>query len=498
MVYYKRIREEIRKHKNINDVFKFAKVHYRRLTKAYRAQIFNEVIQDKQLNSERFKFSLRLAIELSYIFISYKTNIISRTFSKYKFSLAEEKELFIVIIEKIFELDWLKQLNKNEFEQNDFRRYLSYKYDYPSIHIYQYFKLFQYLDELSEEIYGLSIYRNFYELIILVASKENLFIKKKFLIKGFESNKNLENLFLDDYKLKERAFIEGNLRTAFKGKLGIKFSEGLYIPRTYHLFENLLRGIIENEKSKDKKGDILEAYSKNIIENYFKGIYHTSFDNKGNEQDLIIEYKDKILFVECKSQNFKSIFIEGNDATKIIEKHFKEVIVKACEQCQRGKEYLLKNSTAIYYNSNKKKGRQEVLKVNSRKNKKIFKIVVVLDEYLDLTELANRYLGEKHKDTWVVNIFALQKILWISHRINGINTFFEYLEYRTQNNFAIESLHCDELAQFGYWISPNYFIYPPLGMNINIVLKNSFTKIFDEYDSYFYSKLEKELGVRIK
>ncbi|OAA91880.1 hypothetical protein WY13_00282 [Clostridium ljungdahlii] len=58
-----------------------------------------------------------------------------------------------------------KKLDNNEFEKNDFRRYLSYKYDHPSINIYEYFKLFKYFDELSEDIYDLSIYKNFYELI---------------------------------------------------------------------------------------------------------------------------------------------------------------------------------------------------------------------------------------------------------------------------------------------------------------------------------------------
>ncbi|HFJ9459152.1 hypothetical protein COJ16_10170 [Bacillus cereus] len=497
MMDYKRMREEIRELKNINDVIRFAKLHYRKLTREDRAKIFNEVIQDRQINLEEFKFSLRLSVELSCIFISYKTNFV-RIFSKRKFDLAAEKEIFIIIVEKINELDWLNQLNNNEFVENDFRRYLNYKYDYPSIDVYGYFNLFKYFEKLSEEIYGLSIHKNFYELLILLASKENLFIKSNIFQKEFGNIKNLENLFLDGNELEERAFIEDDLRTAFKGKLGMKFSDGMYVPRAYHIFENIFRGIIENEKSKDEKGDILEAYSKDIIGEFFKDIYHTSFDNKGNEQDLIIEFQDKILFIECKSQNFKSIFIEGKDATQIREQHFKEVIVKACKQCQRGKEYLLNNKIAIYYNSNKKKGRKEVLEVNNINNKKIFKIVVVLDEYLDLAELSNRYLEEKYKDTWVVNIFALHKILWVSNRINGINNFFEYLEYRTQNNLGIESIHCDELAQFGYWISPNYHMYPELGMNINIVLNNSFTSIFDEYDSYFFKELMKELRASTK
>ncbi|WP_255300067.1 hypothetical protein [Bacillus thuringiensis] len=178
MVNYKRMREEIGKLKNKNDMIALAKVHYRKLTRADRAKIFNEVIQDRQTNLEKFKFSLRLSIELSCIFISYKTNLV-RVFSKHKFSLAEE--------------------------------------------------------------------------------------------------------------------------------------------------------------------------------------------------------------------------IEGKDATQIRERHFKAVIVKACKQCQRGKEYLLNNKIAIYYNSNKKKGRKEVLEVNNTIHKKIFKIVVVLDEYLDLAELSNRCLEKNTK-----------------------------------------------------------------------------------------------------
>lgn len=497
MINYKRLSEEITECKNINDVIMFSKVHYSKLTRTDRAKIFNKVIQDRQIYLEKFKFSLRLSIELSCIFILYKTNFM-RIFSKYKFSLVEEKKIFIIIVEKIYELDCSKKIDNNEYEKNDFRRYLSYKYDYPSINAYEYFKLFKYFDELSEDIYGLSIYKNFYELIILVASKENLYIETNILEKEFGNIKNLENLFLDGYKIKDSLFSEDNLRTAFKGKLGIKFSDGLYVPRSYNILENIFRGIIESEKSKDKKGDILEAYSKEIIGEFFKDIHHTLYDYKGNEQDLIIEFEDKILFVECKSQNFKNIFIEGKDATLIREKHFEEVIVKACKQCQRGKEYLINSKTAIYYNSNKKNKRTEVLKVNNANNKKIFKIAVVLDDYLDLAELSNRYLEEKYKDTWIVNIFALKKILWISKKINGISTFFKYLEYRTQNYLAIESAHCDELEQFGYWISPNYNIYPQLGLNVNIVLNNGFTNIFDEYDYYFYEKLENELGFSCK
>ncbi|EOP29441.1 hypothetical protein IIS_05117 [Bacillus cereus VD131] len=58
---YKRMREETRELKNINDVIKFAKLHYRKLTREDRAKIFNEAIQDRQINLEEFKFSLRLS-----------------------------------------------------------------------------------------------------------------------------------------------------------------------------------------------------------------------------------------------------------------------------------------------------------------------------------------------------------------------------------------------------------------------------------------------------
>lgn len=154
MVNYKKIIEEIRNFKNIDDVVSFAKVHYSNLTRQDRAKIFNEFIQDRQIDLKKFKCSLRLPIELNLIFISYKNKFI-RIFGKCKFSLVEEKELFIIIVEKIYELTWSKNLENNEFEKNDLRRYLSYKYDYPSINIYEYYKLFKYFDELSEDIYGL-------------------------------------------------------------------------------------------------------------------------------------------------------------------------------------------------------------------------------------------------------------------------------------------------------------------------------------------------------
>lgn len=495
MVDYKKVKEEIKGFNDIAELIRFAKLHYKKIARVDRAQVFNEVIQDRQMDLETFKFSLRLSVELSYIFISYNTNIM-KAFNKYKFNLVAEKEIFIMIIDKIFELDWSKRVSDNVLESDDLRRYLNYKYDYPSIHVYEYFKLFQYFEELSEDIYSLSINKNFYKLLILVTSTKNLYIKKKILKGAFGNYRNFESLFIDSHEIDEKMFIVDSLRTTFKGKLGLKFSNGLYIPRTHHLFENILRGILDNKKSNDKKGDILEAYSKDIISNFFEEVFHTSYDKKGNEQDLIITFEDTVLFVECKSQNFKNIFIEGKDATSTREKHFKEVIVKACQQCQRGKEYLINSDSTIYYNSNNKKERKEVLKINTSKNKKIYKIVVVLDEYLDLAELSNRYLEENYRDTWVVNIFALQKILWISTRINGINTFFEYLEYRTQNYLAIESLHSEELAQFGYWISSNHHFYPPVDLNVSIIIGNRFTSLFDSYDSYFLGKLEQELRVK--
>lgn len=489
MTNYKRAMEKINKYEDVSEVIKFAKLHYKRINRVERAQIFNQVIQDRQVNLEKFDFSLRLAVELSSLFMVYKTNIMSILC---QFDLDKEKEIFIHIIKKIFELDSSKQVFNNKLERNYLSRYLNYKYDYPSIHVYEYFKLFQYFEELSDDIYGLSINRNFFTFLIFVASTEDLYIK---IGKGeIRKHKNFSNLFIDGNDINEKIFIGDNLRTSFKGKLGIKFYDGLYVPRTHHIFENILRGFLENKKSKDIKGDILETYSKDIIENFFDDIYHTSYDNKGNEQDLIITFKDTIIFIECKSQNFKSIFIDGEDAQSIIEKHFEEVIVKACKQCQRGKEYLLNNNSVIYYNSNNKRERIEVFKINKTKDKKIYKIVVVLDEYLDLAELSNRYLDEEYKDTWVVNIFALQKILWTANSINGINTFFEYLKYRTQNYLSIESLHSDELAQFGYWISSNNNFYPQLGLNVNVILGNRFTNIFDDYDAHFFEELKKELN----
>ncbi|WP_446936445.1 hypothetical protein [Lysinibacillus fusiformis] len=476
---YKKAGKKIKNYKNLTQIFNFAKLYYRKFNREEKAQIFNRVIQDRLMKAEDYNFSLRLAVELSSIFMVYKTNIISK-FIRARFNLDKEKEIFIHIINKIFELD---TFNK---ELKDLKRYMNYKYDYPSIHAYEYYNLLKYFDDLSNEIYGLSIKGNFYILLLFVASPDNLYIKTR-------NYKMFDNLFIKSNDINEKIFIEDRFRNFFKGKLGLKFSDGLYVPRTHYIFENILRGILENDKSKDIKGNILELYSKEIISIYFDEIYQTSYDNKGNEQDLIIKFKDIILFIECKSQNFKSIFINGEDAHSIIEKHFEDVIEKACKQCQRGKEYLLEKNNVIYYDSNNKKERKEVFKVNKAKDKKIYKIVVVLDEYLDLAELSNRYLKEEYKDTWVVNIFALQKILWTASEISGIEKFFEYLEYRTKNYLAVESLHSDELAQFGYWISTNYNFYPQLDLNLNIILGNRFTNIFDYYDIYFLEKLKKEL-----
>lgn len=176
MINYKRAKEKINNYEGVAEIIEFAKLHYRKFNREERAQIFNQVIQDRHVNVEEFNFSLRLAVELSSIFMVYKTNAM-RFLVKCQFDLDKEKEIFKLIIKKIFELDSSQQVFNNKLERNYLKRYLNYKYDYPSIHVYEYFKLFQYFEELCEDIYGLSIKRNFYTFLIFVSSTEDLYIK---------------------------------------------------------------------------------------------------------------------------------------------------------------------------------------------------------------------------------------------------------------------------------------------------------------------------------
>lgn len=44
------------------------------------------------------------------------------------------------------------------------------------------------------------------------------------------------------------------------------------------------------------------------------------------------------------------------------------------------------------------------------------KVVVTLDDYLNLSESPHEFLDIEYKDTWIVNIFNLKRILWISQK----------------------------------------------------------------------------------
>lgn len=51
MVDYKKVKEEIKGFNDIAELIRFAKLHYKKIARVDRAQVFNEVIQDRQKKS---------------------------------------------------------------------------------------------------------------------------------------------------------------------------------------------------------------------------------------------------------------------------------------------------------------------------------------------------------------------------------------------------------------------------------------------------------------
>lgn len=62
-----------------------------------------------------------------------------------------------------------------------------------------------------------------------------------------------------------------------------------------------------------------------------------------------------------------------------------------------------------YYDNGNYKQRKLAFTVNSCKKIKVLKIVVTMDEYLDLAESPYNFIDDNYIDTWFVNLMTLKK-----------------------------------------------------------------------------------------
>ena len=333
-------------------------------------------------------------------------------------------------------------------------------------------------------MYNFSIYDNYLYIANITSGRNSGWLSEKklknfFRGSGLEINE-INSLFFDISILNKDDIQFLEIQTKMLGKLGIKYEQGYYIPQTWFIFENLFNYLAENKK--EDATEILEGYAQRLFSSFFgkSNVSLNNYDKGRNEQDIIISLEDTILLVECKSNNFTRISDDDLRTEEKLQNTFNSAIQYGANQCLRAEKYIKDNDPAEYYDSNKKRGRNKILEINKGSEKTILKIVVLLNDYLNLAESSNQFLEESTKNVWVVNMFALEKILW---KLGNVSDFIEYAIHRCSNIQTIEARTSDELVQLGYFISPIFknFI-PQNNMFATVSAGNNFANWANEYE----------------
>ncbi|GKQ42226.1 hypothetical protein RD055328_01490 [Companilactobacillus sp. RD055328] len=490
------IKNEISKAQTIEKLMIKSKKYYSEIPQRKRAKIFNDLIVEKKV--EYISISMKLMINVSFIIISYpfKENII---FKKKTIDYPKEVEIFKQLVLKIDSL-----YNKQQFEnESGFNfTYINNQFNYPSYSPGDYLEMLRLFDEVSIKLYGFSLYYLSGKLLnltseivrdrntgaVLGASK-NIFREKdlkemlsKELLSKEEYELVISRLFINDNEISDVVY-PTDIPKRVSGKLGVKMGKNFYIPQSYFVFDSLLNEILASNEINKIKGEILEKNAEEILKNFFgkKNVVRTYYEKNGTEHDILVQYKKYVFIIECKAQKFKEVFRDKSLSDIRLQGEFDNVIKKACEQCDRIDKQIISNDLISFYDSDKK-NKKETVKIFG-KNKKVFKIGLTLNDYLNLAESPSEFLKEQHSDTWIVNMSALKRILWGCS--GDIDEFIKYMNYRLSHYNVISSISSDELEHFGYFKSNNRLDLPPdMDIGINISLGPSYARFFDDYDDY--------------
>ncbi|MFC5631485.1 MULTISPECIES: NERD domain-containing protein [Streptococcus] len=442
------------------------------------------------------EYSFKIMIQLYlYLMIRHKEGLNKNVI------ISDELEIFFLFLNVI-----QNNISNNQVGQSVKRgrsdalqSYLNYHFDFRK-EIWEYYEIARMFDGEAHEKYGFSIYQNFDKLLYIICNVKHTSDGLILDIGEFSDselqkifgNVNYSKLFISDPYNYDLRYITSSLQV-LEGAIGIKINSTYFLPTTEHILCNIEQSLINSSKN---KGDVLEKELKIILEtNFGVGNVHHSLHLKTikkEEQDFIVEVGNKILLIECKARDFKEVPFNPEVSEERRRQRFKSVILGASEQAERAKKYILNNEIAIFTDS---KGVNERLKIDNKTIKEVYKVVVTLDDYYDLSEMAINYFKDETRDdlvdTWVVNYFDLQRILLHS----GKDKIFDYIKYRTSGIESIKSLQVSELAQYGYYISPNYNFIPPNGLNIEINLMGRFEDWVIPFDKMKNEYVLNQIGI---
>lgn len=218
----------------------------------------------------------------------------------------------------------------------------------------------------------------------------------------------------------------------------------------------LEREITKKGKRKDKylklKGDLLENNILSLFKKFFgtEAKYYQSYYINGNEQDILIIWKDFAFIIEAKGYNIREPFRNPEKAFPRIKDDFKKSIGYGYEQTKRVEEIIVSNNKLIIKDS-KGKITEEL---DTAKIKECFSIIVNINSFglvqNDLSYLLD--INENDVFPWAVKIDDLEIfILTLIAQKKSPNYLINFLFFREELHGKITC--SDELEICGGYLT---------------------------------------------
>lgn len=255
------------------------------------------------------------------------------------------------------------------------------------------------------------------------------------------------------------------LWNTIKSKPIIKIENDYYILSISRLLDDLDKNILkdiyrikdaEKERIKKEVAQNCEVYTAEL----FRNILPNSTINVNNyykvgknyiENDLLIEYDKFLLIIEIKAGNFTPEI-----AITDIESHKKtlhDLVEKADLQSDRFLNQLKENGKIRIYDNNNKKAKLKK-EIDYSKFDKIFKIIVTLEGFNEITARAEKIgILKIHNNTIVCSIDDLE--VYSDYFKNSPVEFIHYLMQRFKSTESSLIELNDELDHLGLYVDNN-------------------------------------------
>lgn len=276
---------------------------------------------------------------------------------------------------------------------------------------------------------------------------------------------------------------------------------GLYqvfeIKQVIHSINNLLeREIIKEAKRKDKylkiKGDLLENNIISLFKKFFgnEAKFYQSYYVNGNEQDILIIWKEYAFIIEAKGYNIREPFRNPERAFPRIKDDFKKCIGYGYEQTSRIESIFFNEEPLIIKDSNG----ITIEEIDTKSIKDCFSIIVNIHSFgliqNDLSYLLN--IEEDNIYPWAVKIDDLEIfILTLIAKKKSPNYLIRFLLFREELHNKITC--SDELEICGGYLSKKINSKKVENLDV-LITKPEFGDVFDEqYRKTMGFKNEKNL-----